>query len=228
MGFSTPQIAHEVHLSGAGLNIIGMGFAGIPGVLIGHNDNLAWTTTSGLTDMEDVFVEKLNPANRYQYWFQGRWHDMERRTETIQVRDGKHEILEVCRTVHGPVLEWDDKEPVAYSLKRAFRGKELETLRGITGFWTARNLNDFAASAKLIWLTHNFFVATLQGDIGYWHCGRPPLRADGVDPRLPTSRHRRARVERRSSCRADSAVDQSTTRVSLQLEQQASELLEQR
>ena len=186
MGFSTPQIAHEVHLSGAGLNIIGMGFAGIPGVLIGHNDNIAWTTTSGLTDMEDVFVEKLNPSNKYQYWFQGRWHDMERRTETIQVRDGKPEIIEICRTVHGPILEWDDREPIAYSLKRAFRGKELETMRAIAGFWTARNLNEFAASAKLIWLTHNFFVATLQGDIGYWHCGRPPLRADGVDPRLPT------------------------------------------
>jgi penicillin G amidase len=187
MGFSTPQIAHEVHLSGAGFNIIGMGFAGIPGVLIGHNDNLAWTTTSGLTDMEDVFVEKLNPSNKYQYWFQGHWHDMERRTETIQVRDGKPEIIEICRTVHGPILEWDDKEPVAYSLRKAFRGKELETMRAIAGFWTARNLNEFAASAKLIWLTHNFFVATVQGDIGYWHCGRPPLRADGVDPRLPTT-----------------------------------------
>lgn len=187
MGFSTPQIAHEVHLSGAGLNIIGMGFAGIPGVLIGHNDHLAWTTTSGLTDMEDVFVEKLNPANKYQYWFRGRWHDMERRTESIQIRDGKPELIEVCRTVHGPILEWDDKQPVAYSLKRAFRGKELETMRAITGFWTSRNLNEFAANARLIWLTHNFFVATLQGDIGYWHCGRPPIRADAVDPRLPTT-----------------------------------------
>jgi penicillin amidase len=59
-------------------------------------------------------------------------------------------------------------------------------MRAIAGFWTARNLNEFATSAKLIWLTHNFFVATLQGDIGYWHCGRPPLRADGIDPRLPT------------------------------------------
>jgi penicillin amidase len=167
MGFATPQIAHEVHLSGAGLNIIGMGFAGIPGVLIGHNDHLAWTTTSGLTDMEDVLVEKINPANRYQYWFRGRWHDMERRTETIQVRDGKPEVIEVCRTVHGPVLEWDKEQPVAYSLKRAFRGKELETMRAITGFWTSRNLNEFAANAKLIWLSHNFFVATLEGDIGY-------------------------------------------------------------
>ncbi|MCI0423036.1 MAG: penicillin acylase family protein [Acidobacteria bacterium] len=187
MGFSTPQIAHEVHLSGAGLNIIGMGFAGIPGVLIGHNDQLAWTTTSGLTDMEDVFVEKLNPSNKYQYWFQGKWHDMERHTETIQVRDSKPEVVEVCRTVHGPILEWDDSEPVAYSLKRAFREKELETMRAISGFWRARTLEEFSASAKLIWLTHNFFVATVQGDIGYWHCGRPPLRAEGVDPRLPTT-----------------------------------------
>jgi penicillin amidase len=187
MGFSTPQIAHEVHLSGAGLNIIGMGFAGIPGVLIGHNDSIAWTTTSGLTDMEDVFVEKLNPSNKHQYWFRGRWHDMECRTETIQVRDTKPEVIEVCRTVHGPMLEWDDKEPLAYSLKRVFRGKELETMRAIAGFWTSRNLNEFANDAKLIWLTHNFIVATQQGDIGYWHCGRPPLRADGVDPRLPTT-----------------------------------------
>ena len=140
-----------------------------------------------LLSMEDVFVEKLNPSNRYQYWFQGRWHEMERRIETIQVRDGKPEVIEVCRTVHGPVLEWDDKEPVAYSVRRAFRGKELETMRAITGFWTARNLNEFAAHARLIWLTHNFFVATLQGDIGYWHCGRSPQRADGVDWRLPTS-----------------------------------------
>src|SRR5262249_22281185 len=41
-------------------------------------------------------------------------------------------------------------------------------------------------AAKKIWLTHNFMVATTGGEIGYWHCGRPPVRADGVDPRLPT------------------------------------------
>jgi len=186
MGFSTPQIAHEIHLGGAGLNIIGMGFAGIPGVLIGHNNSLAWTTTSGVTDMEDVFVEKLNPANKYQYWFQGQWRDMEKRTETIRVRDGKEETVEICRTVHGPVIEWDDTQPIAYSLAAAFRNKETETLKAMYGFWRAATLQEFAASAKMIWLTHNFLVATTSGDIGYWHCGRPPLRADGIDPRMPT------------------------------------------
>ncbi len=186
MGFATPQIAHEIHLSGAGLNIIGMGFAGIPGVLIGHNADLAWTTTSGATDMEDVFVEKLNPENKRQYWFQGNWREMECRTEVFQVRDSEPERLEVCRTVHGPVLEWDENQSVAYALQKSFRGKELETMRAIQGFWNARTLQEFERSAKLIWLTHNFFVATTQGDIGYWHCGRPPLRAKGVDPRLPT------------------------------------------
>ena len=51
--FSTPQIAHEVHLWAPGLDVIGMGFAGVPGVLIGHNRRLAWTTTTGDADEED-------------------------------------------------------------------------------------------------------------------------------------------------------------------------------
>jgi penicillin amidase len=52
MGFSTPQIAHEIHLNGPGINAMGMGFAGIPGVLIGRNEDLAWTTTSGIDDLQ--------------------------------------------------------------------------------------------------------------------------------------------------------------------------------
>jgi len=186
MGFATPQIAHEVHLSGAGLNVIGMGFAGLPGVLIGHNDHLAWTTTSGATDMADVFVEKLNPANQRQYWFKGQWRDMECRQETIRRADGPAETLDACRTVHGPVLEWDANEPVAYSLAVSYRGHEPDTMRAMLGFWTAQTLEQFAEAAKKIWLTHNFFVATTRGDIGFWHCGRPPVRADGIDLRLPT------------------------------------------
>ncbi len=140
------------------------------------------------------------------------------------MRNGKPEVIEVCRTVHGPVLEWDDREPVAYSLKRAFRGKELETMRAIAGFWTARTLDEFAASAKLIWLTHNFFVATVEGDIGYWHCGRPPQRADGVDPRLPTPGIGEKEWKGVLAPEADSAMDQPKAGIHLQLEQQTGEL----
>lgn len=185
MGFMTPQIAHEVHLSGAGFDAIGMGFAGFPGVLIGHNQDLAWTTTSGIGDLVDIFAEKLDPQSKRRYRFQGAWRDMECREETIAVRGGETEKMEVCRTVHGPVLEWDEKAGIAYSLSAPFRGREMETRKAMLCFNRAKSVDEFGRCASLLWLSHNFFAADRQGNIGYWHCGRPPLRAAGYDPRLP-------------------------------------------
>ncbi len=185
MGFSTPQIAHEVHLSGPGINVIGMGFAGLPGVLIGHNADLAWTTTSGIDDLVDVFAEKVDPQDKRRYQFRGEWKPMSCRVEEIAVRGGGADKLEVCRTVHGPVIEWDEPAGVAYTLGASFRGQELETTRAILSFNRARNIQEFARGASWIWLSHNFFCATRTGDIGYWHSARPPRRNRRYDPRLP-------------------------------------------
>ncbi len=185
MGFTTPQIAHEVHLSGPTFNSIGMGFAGLPGVLIGLNSDLAWTSTSGIDDLVDVFAEKTDPANKGRYQFKGEWKDMDCRVETIAVRGAEADKLEVCRTAHGPVMEWDEPAGVAYALSASFRGKELETSRAFLGFNRARNIQEFKQSASYIWGSHNMFAATRSGDIGYWHCSRPPLRNPQYDPRLP-------------------------------------------
>jgi len=86
MGFTTPQIAHEIQLTGAGFEVIGMDFAGIPGVLIGSNTHLAWTSTSGESHNEDVFVEKLRPGDPYEYFYRGAWRPMEHRVERILVK----------------------------------------------------------------------------------------------------------------------------------------------
>ncbi len=185
MGFSTPQIAHEVHLSGPTFSSIGMGFAGLPGVLIGHNADLAWTSTSGIDDLVDVFAEKLDPQNRRRYQFRGEWKDMSCRVEAIALRGAEPEKLEVCRTVHGPVMEWDEPAGVAYAAAASFSGKELETSRAFLGFNRARNIKEFAQFASLIWASHNMYAATRTGDIGYWHCVRPPARNPKYDPRLP-------------------------------------------
>jgi len=178
MGFSTPQIAHEVHLSGPKGNVIGMGFAGIPGVLIGHNDFLAWTTTSGVGDLEDIFIEKVNPENQYQYFHKGKYVEMEKRTEIIKVRGGEDVHFDVYRTVHGPVLEFDTKNHIAYAKAASYWKEELGTLKAIAGFNYCRNIQEFAEYASLITTSHNFLCATQDGDIGYWFCGRFPIRCD--------------------------------------------------
>lgn len=185
MGWMTPQIAHEIHLSGAGYNVIGMGFAGVPGVLIGFNNDVAWTTTSGLSDVVDTFEEKLHPRDPHQYQFRRRMRPMNCRVEVIQVRGGASEKLEICRTIHGPVMEWDKEAGVAFSLAASYAGHELETVKAILGFNRARNVAEFAKLASCIWLSHNFLAADRAGNIGYWHGGRYPVRPFKYDDRLP-------------------------------------------
>ena len=94
--------------------------------------------------------------------------------------------LEIFRTVHGVVLSWDEKAGIAYARADAYRGKELGALRAIYAFHKARTLKEFADACRYIATSHNFFVATKDGDIGFWFCGHYPVRAKGVDPRFPT------------------------------------------
>jgi len=187
MATGTPSIAYEIALYCPKFEVRGMTFAGIPIVLIGMNRYLAWTTTSGAGDNVDIFAEHLSKESKYRYLYRGEWRPMERRVELIFVK-GKDEPVqvEVCRTVHGVVLSWDEKVGVAYARAKAYWGKELGAIRAIYAFHKARNIQEFAEACRHIATSHNFFVATKDGDIGFWFCGRYPIRAEGIDPRFPT------------------------------------------
>lgn len=185
MGFSTPQIAHEVHLVGPNLDVAGMGFAGIPGVLIGFNPYLAWTTTSGIGDLVDVFVEKLDPQDPSRYWYKGSYRPMERRVEVIKVKGESPVTLEVFRTLHGPVIGVDQRRKVAFSLSAFYWKREMQAIEAFYRFNRARSIQEFAGACALIATSHNFFCATRKGDIGFWYCGYYPIRPPGTDPRFP-------------------------------------------
>ncbi len=186
MATGTPSIAYEIALYCPRFEARGMTFPGIPIVLIGMNRFLAWTTTSGAGDNVDIFAEHLSKESKYRYLHNGEWKRMERRVELIFVK-GKDEPVqvEVCRTVHGTVVSWDEKAGVAYARAKAYWGKELGALRAIYAFHKARTLTEFANACRHIPTSHNFFVATKDGDIGFWFCGHYPVRAKGVDPRFP-------------------------------------------
>jgi penicillin amidase len=185
MTFSTPSMAHEIHYSCSDLNVIGMGFSGVPGVLIGFNNDLAWTATSGLTDMVDIFAEKLDPDDSHRYFYKGEYRNMQKRVEEIKVRGGEPRLIEIYRTVHGPVIRWDEKAGVAYSRAASYAGNELSDMISVYGFDHAKNLDEFAQLAQNTYTTRNYIAATADGQIGYWHCGKPPVRTQGTDRRLP-------------------------------------------
>lgn len=187
MATRTPSIAYEIALYCPKFQVRGMTFPGVPIVLIGMNRYLAWTTTSGAGDNVDVFAEHLSKESKYRYLHNGEWKRMERRIELIFVK-GKDEPVqvEVCRTVHGVVLSWDEKAGVAYVRSNAYTNRELGALKAIYAFHKAKNIREFAEACKQIATSHNFFVATKDGDVGFWFCGLYPVRAEGVDPRFPT------------------------------------------
>ena len=113
---TAPSIWHMVHLSAPGLRVAGVGTAGLPGVILGHNDRVAWGFTNVGPDVQDLYVEKFNPDNPKQYQTPAGWTDAVIRREEIKVRKGvgskDHDIVtqEVTVTRHGPIIfEGDGK-----------------------------------------------------------------------------------------------------------------------
>lgn len=184
MGFSAPQIAHEVGIHGASYNSVGMAFAGAgPIPLIGRGNDFAWTTTTGMGDQIDTFVLKINPTNPEQYFYKGKWVDFEARTEIIKVAGGTPVPFKVYRSVYGPVVYKDNQ--TAYTQKRAHWGQEINAMVGFYGFNRASNIKQFEKAVMEIATSHNFLYTDKQGNIGYWISGQNAIRAKGTDNRLP-------------------------------------------
>ena len=77
LGIQMPSIWYEIGLHAPGLDVVGFSFAGVPGVIVGHNDHIAWGVTNVGPDVQDLFIERINPTNPNQYEFMGEWREMD-------------------------------------------------------------------------------------------------------------------------------------------------------
>jgi len=185
--FQLPSALYEVGLHGAGIESVGSTLTGYPFIMFGHNQRAAFSSTAGMDNIEDIFAEKLNPANPRQYWFKGAWRDMEARTETFRVKDKTQlSAKEFTYTVHGPVFYVDEKNHVAFSKQLSCRENFLQGLASFYELMKAETVPAFEKAAQLSDMSINYFFANDKGDIAYYHLGKHPIRANGVDLRLPT------------------------------------------
>ena len=181
LGIQMPSIWYEIHLSASDLDVVGMSFPGAPGVILGHNRHIAWGVTNLGPDVQDLYVEKINPNNPDQYEFKAQWEDMTVIHEEIRVkgRDAPVE-LRVRLTRHGPVLT-----PVVPEAKEqlALRWTALDggqLFRSVHMLNHARDWDEFRHALRY-WdaPSQNFVYADTQGNIGYQAPGRIPIRAKG-------------------------------------------------
>ncbi|MGE4428160.1 MAG: penicillin acylase family protein [Solirubrobacteraceae bacterium] len=195
LGFSAPELFVELAVHAPGLNIRGVTAPGLPVIGTGHNGHVAWGITSGLSDDDDLYAEKLLPGEPEKYWYKGEIRDMDCRDETLRYREGLTAVLDgrvpesgsvtrrVCRTVHGPVQHREGD--VAYARRYAIWKRETETLHGLEDLNRARDIHDVDRAVRKVTWNENVMAADSAGNIGYWHPGLLQRRPKGYDQRLP-------------------------------------------
>jgi penicillin amidase len=181
LGFQMPELFVEVELHGPGVDVRGGTAPGIPVIATGHNAHVAWGITSGVSDDDDLYVERLAGSERYR--FKARVRRMSCRDETIPVQGEAPVHERFCRTLHGPVQA--RAGGVAYARRYAIWKREVATLTGLAAVNRARSVRDVSrATAKLTW-NENLVAADDRGHIGYWSPGLLPLKPKRWDERLP-------------------------------------------
>jgi len=189
------------------LDVVGFSFAGSPYIVIGHNSYIAWGFTNMGPDVQDLFIEKINPSNPNQYEVDGEWKDMDRVTEIIEVAGSEPIIIEVRSTHHGPIvsdrsypinlnpeedqfsfadearIELPDNFSVSLSWPALIPGS---TFVGIRDFNYAKNWDEFREASRLFDVpAQNLLYADIDGNIAYQSPGKLPIRADGLLGDLP-------------------------------------------
>ena len=186
-GYFNPSYVYSVGLHGAGFDVAGNTPFGYPVIMFGHNKHIAWGSTYGAGDHIDIYVETLNPSNPYEYFFQGEFRPMQKRTELIKVKDGENVLLDVYRTIHGPVIEFNLEEGIAYSKKRTWEGLELDQLFGWVDATKAQNFSSWLREVCRTAQSVHLFYADQRGNIGHFYAGKFPEREPDHDGRLPVS-----------------------------------------
>lgn len=207
LGASLPSVWHQIQLKCSTVteecpfDVAGFGFSGMPGVIIGHNERVAWGFTNLTTDVTDLYLEKIDGES---YWYDGALVPLETRTETFKVAGGEDVELEVRSTGNGPIVSGltDDFTAIAdapytgtegtvvvpteapegdYAV--SLRWTALEpgtTASAIFALNTAKDFDDFRAAAALFDVpAQNLIYADVDGNIGYQTPGNLPIRGAG-------------------------------------------------
>lgn len=196
LGLSIPGIWTQVNLQcrtvspACPFRVSGFTFSGLPGVVIGHNDKIAWGMTNLNPDVTDFYLEQVSGE---KYLRDGRNLPLTTRQETIKVAGGNDVPLTVRSTVHGPILS--DVLPAVDEAgdRSVVRGAPQSNRYAVSLAWTAltpgttadavfalnraSNWSDFRKAAALFSVpSQNLVYADTSGHIGYQAPGRIPVR----------------------------------------------------
>jgi penicillin amidase len=181
LGHQMPNLWYEVHLRSGKLDVAGVALPGMPAVILGHNQRVAWGFTNIGPTAEDLYIESFN--NDGQYLTPQGWKQPEHRREIIRVKGKSDVAVDVAVTRHGPIITELIK---GETRKLALRWTAYEGARSpFFDLDSAQNWQEFrVALSKFDAPGQNVVYADVDGNIGYQATGKIPIRASG-DGSLP-------------------------------------------
>ncbi len=185
---TAPSIWYEMHLSCGELNVIGVSLVGAPGILIGHNEDIAWGLTNGMLDDVDFYIEQINPENPNQYQDGKAWRDFQIIEEEIAVRDSTPIKMQIKVSRNGPIIS--DFHPVfkdsGQVVAMRWTGQQpSDELAALVKIQKAKSWAEFTEAVRHFRVpAQNFIFASASGDIGYYLGGAIPIRkqTSGIFP----------------------------------------------
>jgi penicillin amidase len=194
-GYFNPEILYEVGLHGGGVDVVGAGVMGAPGVVLGRTPTFAWTVTSGESDETDMVA--LPAAGARSYTWDGQTRDLQCRQEmhvavnppALGAQAPQVWQQEVCVSHVGVIDAWtvdaQGNPTYFFAAHKAHRFRELSGALQWLSLDSAKDLNDFRAAFDGFPFTFNFNYAGPEGAC-YHHVGVMPIRPLALDMRFPT------------------------------------------
>jgi penicillin amidase len=177
-----PDTWYMADLRAPGFHAAGVSLPGMPLIIAGHNEHVAWGYTALYADVQDLYTEKLDGKGNYE-GNDTDWHPLAVDREVIHVRGGRDVVVDVESTAHGPLLNpllSAGDPPIA--LKWTLYDPSLNALP-LYEMNTASNWTEFSAAlAQWCWPTQNLVYADDQGHVAYHAIGKVPIRWDGKTP----------------------------------------------
>jgi len=195
LALQTPSRWYEVYLKGGTLDVRGMSFPGIPGVVIGNNKFISWGLTNLMNDDNDFVILKRDSANARKYIYNNQSLAMDSITEKIFVKDSVETDFKIFTTKIGPVIsdlkvrgfaDMQENTDNPYKDKlMTFRWtgfEESDEVKCFYGINTAKNWDDFKNALKDFCVpAQNFIYSDIYGNIGYRAGGKIPVRKTNVN-----------------------------------------------
>jgi len=187
LGLTAPSVWYFAHLSAPGVNLIGATLPGVPALVLGRNDHIAWGFTTTVADVQDLYIEKLDGSGGY-LTPEGP-QPFRVIEETIRVKGGEPEKLAVRVSRHGPVVSdvfrpAQDLAPRGHVIAFAWTAlaEDDRTLQSALKFARARDWNAFLEALRDFHSPpQNIVYADVGGNIGFVAAGRVPVRKPDND-----------------------------------------------